>query len=284
GRRRLRRARHLLRRPQALRRRLSPHRRIADRLHLSRNLPRKFRSSPGRLLAVDGALQARHHRLLGGFMGGPFAPGEHRLARGPATALRGRLLGIYVDPRHDRPRLGALGSAQRHIDLRYICSYRFPRNRRSNMRWIVLPLALALAPASALHRASLVRMSYVFVTGDGSSTMSGSSDAFRRFESLHTGKAPLLFVSEGGAAYWIPEPAILRRAEAIMKPQQDLGRRQGELGRMQGDLGRAQGALGVEQGRLGAQMADTTPRHMGALGARQAALGQPHSALGDTRV
>jgi len=152
------------------------------------------------------------------------------------------------------------------------------------MRWIVLPLALALAPASALHGASLDRMSYVFVTGDGSSTMSGSSDAFRRFESLHTGKAPLLFVSEGGAAYVIRDPAILRRAEAIMKPQQDLGRRQGELGRMQGDLGRAQGALGVEQGRLGAQMADTTPRHMGALGARQAALGQQQSALGERQA
>ena len=148
------------------------------------------------------------------------------------------------------------------------------------MRWIVVPLAFALAPAAALHAASLDRLSYVLVTGDGSSTMSGSSEDFERFEALRTGKTPLLFVSDHGAAYVIRDPGLLHRAEAIMRPQQELGHRQGELGRMQGDLGRAQGALGAEQGRLGAQMADTTPRHMGDLGAKQAALGRQQSALG----
>ena len=117
------------------------------------------------------------------------------------------------------------------------------------MRWIVplIPLSIAVAPVHPLHAESANRLSYVLMTSDGSSSMSGSTDDFRRAESLRAGNAPLLYVRLDGTAYVIRDPAILARAKAIMAPQQELGRRQGELGRQQGELGRRQGELGRQQ-------------------------------------
>ena len=149
------------------------------------------------------------------------------------------------------------------------------------MRWIVVPLALALAPVQALHADSLDRFSYVLFTGhDGSSMVNGSSDDFRRAKAYQAGDTPLLYVRQDGAAYVIRDAGILSRAEAIMAPQRKLGDRQGELGRQQGELGREQGKLGTEQGRLGRMMADATPRQMGKLGRQQGELGRQQSALG----
>ena len=167
------------------------------------------------------------------------------------------------------------------------------------MRWIV-PLALAMAPLPALAAGSTQiytdnRLIYVLMTGDDHhSMMSGSTDDYNRARAYRAGNAPLLYVRQDGGAYVIRDAAILRRAMAIMAPQQELGRRQGELGKQQGALGRQQGALGAQQGRLGAQMALSTPaqmrelgrqqgalgRQQGALGAQQAALGQRQAALG----
>ena len=152
------------------------------------------------------------------------------------------------------------------------------------MRYIV-PLFLALAPVQALAAQSADRMSYVLMSGDGnSSTMNGSTDDLRLAKSLRAGNAPMLYVREGGSAYVIRDAAFLRRADAIMKPQRDLGARQGELGRQQGELGRRQGTLGAEQGRLGRLMADTPPRRMGALGTQMAELGRRQSDLGKQQV
>jgi hypothetical protein len=166
----------------------------------------------------------------------------------------------------------------RFHEARYNCSNVF--RTEVNMRWIVLPLALAIAPAQP---ASAADLSYVLVTGHGS-TMSGSSDDFRRAEAFRTGGAPLLYVRENGVGYLIRDPAILQRAEAIMKPQQELGRRQGELGAQQGELGGRQGALGAEQGRLGARMADSTPRQMAEVGRQQAELGRRQAELGEQQA
>jgi hypothetical protein len=149
------------------------------------------------------------------------------------------------------------------------------------MRWIV-PLALALAPIQAAHAAD--RLSYVFMTGDGSSTMNGSTEDVRRAEALRAGNASLLYLRKDGAAYVIRDAAILRQAEGIMKPQQALGSRQGELGAQQGELGRRQGALGAEQGRLGARMADSTPRQIAELGRQQSELGRQQAALGEQQA
>lgn len=153
------------------------------------------------------------------------------------------------------------------------------------MRWIV-PLLLAIAPTQAVSADSVTtgssdRLSYVFLTGsDGSAMMSGSTDDIRRARAYRAGDAPLLYVRQDGAAYVIRDPAILRRAEAIMAPQRELGARQGALGRQQGALGRQQGALGAEQGRLGRLMANSTPAQMGELGRQQGELGRRQSALG----
>jgi bla regulator protein BlaR1 len=152
------------------------------------------------------------------------------------------------------------------------------------MRWIV-PLLLAVAPAQsavASDRQPSDRISYVFFdgSGDGSAMMSGSSDDVRLAEKYRAGRSPLLYVRDGGSAYVIRDAGLLRRAEAIMAPQRQLGERQGELGRKQGELGARQAALGAEQGRLGALMANATPRQMSSLAERQAALGEHQSSLG----
>jgi hypothetical protein len=151
------------------------------------------------------------------------------------------------------------------------------------MRWIV-PLLLAVAPVQAATAAPADRISYMLVTGNGSSMMSGSSDDFRRADSLRIGKAPLLYVRQDGVGYVIRDPAILRRAEAVMAPQQELGRRQGVLGAQQGELGRRQGALGAQQGRLGALMANARMREMGELGRQMGDLGRRQAALGEQQA
>jgi hypothetical protein len=153
------------------------------------------------------------------------------------------------------------------------------------MRWIV-PLLLAVAPAQSaladsVYNSSSDRLSYVLFTGnDDSAMMSGSTDDVRRARALRSGAAPLLYVREDGAAYVIRDPALLRRAEEIMRPQRELGDRQGELGRQQGELGRRQGALGAEQGRLGRMMADARVRELDELSRQQSELGRQQAALG----
>jgi len=148
------------------------------------------------------------------------------------------------------------------------------------MRWIV-PLLLALAPIQAAGAESADRLSYVLFSGGAhSNTGSGDLRDFQLAQRLRTGDAPMLYVRQDGAAYVIRDPAILRRAEAIMAPQQELGRRQGELGRQQGELGRRQGELGREQGRLGRLMADARVSEVGDLGRQQGELGRRQGELG----
>ena len=154
------------------------------------------------------------------------------------------------------------------------------------MRWIILPLAIAIAPVQALpaHAAgtsSADGLGYVFMTGNhGDNIYSHNTDDYDRAQTYRAGNAPLLYVRQHGIAYVIRDPAILSRAEAIVAPQRELGRRQGALGEQQGELGRRQGELGAEQGRLGARMADSTPRQMGELGRRQGELGRQQAELG----
>ena len=147
------------------------------------------------------------------------------------------------------------------------------------MRWIV-PFLIAIVPAQAAYADSADRLSYVLMTGDGSNMMSGSMDDIRSARSLQMGAAPMLYVRQDGVAYVIRDPVVLRRAEAIMAPQQELGRRQGELGAQQGELGRRQGELGREQGRLGAMMADARVREVAELGRQQGELGRRQGELG----
>ena len=143
---------------------------------------------------------------------------------------------------------------------------------------------MAPLPVLAAHSIEFTdgnRLGFVLMSADGSdSVMSGSTGDYHRARALRTGNAPLLYIRHEGAAYVIRDAATLRRAEAIMAPQQELGRRQGELGKQQGALGAQQGKLGAEQGRLGRQMAYSTPAQMHALGAQQGELGRRQGALG----
>ena len=151
------------------------------------------------------------------------------------------------------------------------------------MRWIV-PLLLAIAPAQYASAESADRMSYVLLDGSGSDAMNGSSYDFDRARALRGGSAGLLYVRDGGVAYVIRDPALLRRAETIIQPQRELGARQGVLGRQQGELGRQQGALGREQARIGRLMADARVRELGDLGRQQGELGRRQAALGEQQA
>lgn len=151
---------------------------------------------------------------------------------------------------------------------------------------LIVPFLIAISPVPLAYAVPALAhpsdgLSYMLLSGDGHNTMiNGSWDDYRFAERYRTGNAPLLFVRNQGATYIIRDPAYLRRAEAIVAPQQKLGEQQGALGRQQGDLGRKQGKLGQEQARLGRMMADTPPRQMGELGRQQGELGRQQSALG----
>ena len=149
------------------------------------------------------------------------------------------------------------------------------------MRWIV-PLALVLAPVQALRAHDDGHgLSYIYYAdGSGSSFGSGETGDWRVAQRYRGERGPLLYVRDNGAAYVIRDPALLRRLEAVMAPQRELGRRQGALGEQQGELGKRQARLGAEQARLGAQMASSTADRMRELGAQQGELGRRQAALG----
>lgn len=145
----------------------------------------------------------------------------------------------------------------------------------SAMSMLQAPVAVAGTVQSA------DRMSYVLFASDSDSTsMSGTMEDIRRARANRNGHEALLYVRQGDAAYVIRDPATLRQAKAIFKPQEDLGARQGELGRRQGELGKRQGELGAEQGRLGARQANSPPREAAELARQQGELGRRQGELG----
>ncbi len=107
--------------------------------------------------------------------------------------------------------------------------------------------------------------SWVFLYGDHSATMSGSMDSLDKVKRLRGNSSePILWYRHDGKEYVVRDPAVLRQAKEIFRPQMELGARQGELGGRQGELGARQGALGAKQGELGGRQ--------GALGGQMAAL------------
>lgn len=141
---------------------------------------------------------------------------------------------------------------------------------------LVQPPAVAASPDQATERTSYV----LIAAGNGSSTMSGSTDDLRHARSLRSGREALLYVRNGGAAYVIRDTATLRQAEAIFAPQNALGDRQGELGDRQSALGERQSRLGEQQAELGSQQAYASPKRAEALGRQQEALGRQQNELG----
>ena len=125
------------------------------------------------------------------------------------------------------------------------------------------------------------RMGYVFLHGgNNSSSMSGSTDDLRRAKALRTGREELLYVRQGGSAYVIRDPAMLRQARELFRPQEELGRRQAELGSRQAALGARQARLGAQQARLGLRQAGASARGQAELGRQQGELGRQQGELG----
>ena len=145
----------------------------------------------------------------------------------------------------------------------------------SALTFVHAPVAVAATIQSA------DRVNYVLFAADSDSTsMSGSMDDIRRARAVRNGHEALLYVRQGTAAYVIRDPAVLRQAKAIFKPQEELGERQGELGRRQGELGKKQAELGAKQGRLGMLQANARPREAAELGRQQGELGRRQGELG----
>lgn len=113
--------------------------------------------------------------------------------------------------------------------------------------------------------------SFILLTGKNSTMMRGSTADLHEARRLRSGGEPLLYFRRDGKAYVVRDAAVLRQAEAIMKPQADLGARQGELGARQGALGARQGELGRQQATLAVRQvsggrADATAREQEELG------------------
>jgi hypothetical protein len=152
---------------------------------------------------------------------------------------------------------------------------------------------LASAPAAAneaeADRKASVRSSgdsYVFFdSGNNNSSMSGDFRDVKEARRLRRGMEPLLYVRRNGQAYVIRDTALLRQAEAIFRPQQELGARQGALGARQGALGAQQAALGARQAEAAVRLgtgrgSQEASRAHADLARQQSELGRQQSALG----
>ena len=127
--------------------------------------------------------------------------------------------------------------------------------------------------------------SFVLIKGGSESSFSyGSTEDRRVVSRLRSGKEPILYFRRGGRSYVVRDAALLRQAEAIVRPQQELGARQGELGSRQGALGAKQGALGRQQAAVALRQVSggraEAAREQAALGRQQAELGRQQAELG----
>ena len=161
-----------------------------------------------------------------------------------------------------------------------------PTTRRIALGALAALSSLAMALPSAAVAGD--HASYVlFTPGTESVMMSGSTDDITRARKMRVGSEPLLYVRQGAERYIIRDPATLRAAGAIFKPQAELGAQQGELGSRQAELGSRQAALGAQQAKLGAQQArlgaqqsDARPSEQAEYGRQQDELGRQQDALG----
>jgi beta-lactamase regulating signal transducer with metallopeptidase domain len=95
---------------------------------------------------------------------------------------------------------------------------------------------------------------YAIVSGD-SLTMSGSEKDARRARAFR-GKiaGDYLWFEHDGKEYLITDPATVKRAQELFRPQEELGRKQAELGEQQARLGEQQALLGQRQAEASIRM------------------------------
>ncbi|MDX2000543.1 MAG: M56 family metallopeptidase [Thermoanaerobaculia bacterium] len=115
--------------------------------------------------------------------------------------------------------------------------------------------------------------SWVYLSDDNQTVMSGSYDEFKKVKKRFGGNGPIFYFSEGGKQYVIRDKALLAEIERLYEPVQKLGAQQGELGAKQGELGGKQGEIGAQQGALGAKQGALGAR-IGELAARQSRGGE----------
>lgn len=107
--------------------------------------------------------------------------------------------------------------------------------------------------------------SWMYLHDRHSSTMNGSVEDIERVRQRYQkGDEPLLWVRRDGKEWIVRDAALLRRAEEVLAPMNELGERQAELGGKQAELGARQADLGSKQAELGSRQA--------AFGSQQAAL------------
>jgi hypothetical protein len=138
-----------------------------------------------------------------------------------------------------------------------------------------LALSIPLAAAAADHAYYVL-----FTPGSESVMMSGSTDDITRARALRHGNEALLYARVNGVAYIIRDPATLRSAAALFRPQSEMGAKQAELGSRQAELGSRQAALGAQQAHIGALQSDARPSEQAEFGRQQDALGRQQDALG----
>jgi bla regulator protein BlaR1 len=137
--------------------------------------------------------------------------------------------------------------------------------------------------------------------GEDRSVSSSSSGAWSDLqELLDSTDDDVFYFAFHGKKYVVRDPALVARAQTIVRPMQELGAKQGKLGAIQGRLGAQQGKIGARQGVLGGRLAllatrnafsrhddtdtgieiEQIQREMEKLGRQQEELGRKQEPLG----
>lgn len=120
---------------------------------------------------------------------------------------------------------------------------------------IVAPgLSVRLRGQSSHYTSSHHNDSFVIISGD-STTMSGSSGDEELAQSLRSKiSGDYVWFVRNGKAYFIDDPTWVKQAQALFKPQEELGRKQEELGAQQEKLGEQQEKLGELQSKVSVRL------------------------------
>jgi beta-lactamase regulating signal transducer with metallopeptidase domain len=95
--------------------------------------------------------------------------------------------------------------------------------------------------------------SFVVIAG-GNISSSGRWDLSEMLRARGRAAGDAILFTHEGTIYSITDPALVKQAAELFRPQEELGEQQTKLGDQQGALGQQQGELGRQQGELGRQI------------------------------
>jgi beta-lactamase regulating signal transducer with metallopeptidase domain len=112
-------------------------------------------------------------------------------------------------------------------------------------------------PASDVETRASDAPSFMIFTGDNHMSVNSHGGEFTRMLSAHDriGGDAIVFTHDG-KVFAITDPALIKQAQDLFGPVNELGEQQGKLGEQQSELGRQQGELGRQQGEFGRQMGE----------------------------